>query len=468
MTGRRQSARSSERPGPARAAQYLRMSTASQPHSLAQQAATISAYAQGKGYEITKTYQDAAVSGIDVKKRPAFRQLLAAVLGGCAEFEVILVYDVSRWGRFQDPDEAAHYEYLCGQEGVRIEYCAEAFGDGLVSHDALMKSLKRAMAAEYSRELGAKVARAQARLAAQGRWQHGRPGYGLRRRLVSAAGELGEVLQDGERKSDPGRHTILAAGPAREVRTVRRIHAMCGRSAMTPAQIAAALNAQGEPGLGGAPWSGPRVREILTSPKYAGQLVTGKRHTPLGGKTILRPQDQWIVADGAPRLVSKRAFAASQAALARQARPTTEALLKQLGQIAEAHGVVSEPRLRDLGVAHPRAYRARFGSLRAAFAAIGHLPGRSFPKKMDDRAMLKGLAKLFERQGDITSSLIDAAADIPCADQYSRRFGSLAKAYAQIGFVRISAAEARSALGKARLEARSVRIGQWARSAGPG
>jgi hypothetical protein len=29
------------------------------------------------------------------------------------------VYDVSRWGRFQDPDEAAHYEFLCKADRSR-------------------------------------------------------------------------------------------------------------------------------------------------------------------------------------------------------------------------------------------------------------------------------------------------------------------------------------------------------------
>ena len=37
------------------------------------------------------------------------------------------VYDVSRWGRFQDPDESAHYEFLCKAAGVRVHYCAEQF-----------------------------------------------------------------------------------------------------------------------------------------------------------------------------------------------------------------------------------------------------------------------------------------------------------------------------------------------------
>jgi DNA invertase Pin-like site-specific DNA recombinase len=37
----------------------------------------------------------------------------------------VLVYDVSRWGRFQDIDESAHYEFVCKQAGIKVAYCAE-------------------------------------------------------------------------------------------------------------------------------------------------------------------------------------------------------------------------------------------------------------------------------------------------------------------------------------------------------
>ena len=43
---------------------------------------------------------------------------------------------VSRWGRFQNCDEAAHYEFLCQNSGVRVYYCAELFiNDGSILSD---------------------------------------------------------------------------------------------------------------------------------------------------------------------------------------------------------------------------------------------------------------------------------------------------------------------------------------------
>jgi hypothetical protein len=93
---------------PIHAAQYLRMSTEHQQYSLVNQAAKIQDYSEEHEFLVVKTYADAGRSGILLKSRTGLTTLLADVMSGRAEFKVILVYDVSRWGRFQDADEAAH------------------------------------------------------------------------------------------------------------------------------------------------------------------------------------------------------------------------------------------------------------------------------------------------------------------------------------------------------------------------
>jgi DNA invertase Pin-like site-specific DNA recombinase len=111
--------------------------------------------------------------------------------------KAILVYDVSRWGRFQNPDEAAHYEFLCAESGIPLHYCAKQFSNDGTASSAIVKALKRSMAAEFSRELGEKVVRGKTLLAKVGFWMGGPPGYGYRRRLVSADGKLKRVLKRG-------------------------------------------------------------------------------------------------------------------------------------------------------------------------------------------------------------------------------------------------------------------------------
>src|SRR4051794_21072283 len=103
-----------------KAAQYLRMSTDHQQYSLANQADAIKCYAEKNGYEIVCTYSDAGKSGVLIRNRAGLKQLLADVVAGNNNFTVILVYDVSRWGRFQDSDEGAHYEFICKSAGVNV------------------------------------------------------------------------------------------------------------------------------------------------------------------------------------------------------------------------------------------------------------------------------------------------------------------------------------------------------------
>jgi predicted site-specific integrase-resolvase len=103
-----------------RAAQYVRMSTEHQQYSTHNQADKIREYAEQRGIEIVKTYADDGKSGLSIGGRASLQKLIADVEAGVADFNVILVYDVSRWGRFQDADESAYYEYICKRAGIRV------------------------------------------------------------------------------------------------------------------------------------------------------------------------------------------------------------------------------------------------------------------------------------------------------------------------------------------------------------
>ncbi len=172
------------RPALTPAAQYVRMSTDHQRYSLEHQTRFIGEFAAARGYEIVRTYADAARSGLTLRGRPALKQLLADVVAGDTGFTTVLVQDISRWGRFQDLDEAAHYEFICRSSGVAVKYCAEPFDNDGSIYSSIVKQLKRVMAAEYSRELSVKIARALRTLAAQGFRMSGTAGYGIRRLVL--------------------------------------------------------------------------------------------------------------------------------------------------------------------------------------------------------------------------------------------------------------------------------------------
>ncbi len=161
------------------ASQYLRMSTEHQRYSLENQSSAIEKYAENHSFSIIRTYSDAARTGVVFRRREGLQQLIQDVVQRVATYKAILVYDVSRWGRFQDCDEAAYYEFLCKSAGIPIHYCAESFSNDNSMPSIILKSLKRVMAAEYSRELGCKVYAGQKRLAQLGYRQGGPPGTAL-------------------------------------------------------------------------------------------------------------------------------------------------------------------------------------------------------------------------------------------------------------------------------------------------
>jgi DNA invertase Pin-like site-specific DNA recombinase len=109
------------------AAQYIRMSTDKQGLSPSVQKEAIAAYAAAREMTVVASYENEGRSGVHLKNRPGLLRLLRDVTGQPV-FSTVLVYDVSRWGRFQDTDAAAYHEYHCRLHGVEVVYVAEIFG----------------------------------------------------------------------------------------------------------------------------------------------------------------------------------------------------------------------------------------------------------------------------------------------------------------------------------------------------
>src|ERR1700755_295565 len=126
-----------------RAAMYVRMSTEHQQYSIANQSDAIERYAADRNLTIVKRFVDSGRSGLTLSGRPGLRQLLLEIVSGKPEYSDVLVYDVSRWGRFQDTDESAYYEYTCKKANIRLHYCVEQFTNDGSPYSALLKALKR-------------------------------------------------------------------------------------------------------------------------------------------------------------------------------------------------------------------------------------------------------------------------------------------------------------------------------------
>lgn len=183
-----------------RAVIYVRMSTESQDYSIDHQRAKIREYAEAHAIRIIREYVDDGKSGLDIRRRAGLLSLMRDVQSAQPDFTHILVYDISRWGRFQDIDEAAYHEHTCRRAGIEVVYCGEKFAGESGPYASLLKSMKRVMAAEYSRDLSEKVFIAQSRFTEMGFKQGGHAGYGLRRLALKACGTPRAILQYRESK----------------------------------------------------------------------------------------------------------------------------------------------------------------------------------------------------------------------------------------------------------------------------
>src|SRR5579862_3970036 len=91
------------------AAAYVRMSTEHQQYSTSNQMDIIREYAKRREMQIVREYSDEGKSGLNIQGRESLARMIQDVQDGKLSFSSILVYDVSRWGRFQDADESAYY-----------------------------------------------------------------------------------------------------------------------------------------------------------------------------------------------------------------------------------------------------------------------------------------------------------------------------------------------------------------------
>lgn len=250
---------------------YVRRSTIDlQPDSLAAQEERLRSHASASGHEVVRVYSDSA-SGKRVEKRDAFQRLIDDVKRG-PDFEGVLVRDVSRWSRAENTDEAGYYEFICRSHGVQVLYADEAFGPDQSPYALLLKSVKRAMAAEFSLEKARVVRSSAVRLVRQGFWPMGSAPYGMKRILVDSAGTLIRTLEPGDRKALSSQRTKVAPGDPREIQVVRRIfEAYAGGESLSA--IASHLAAEGILSPKGSCWTPAMVSYVLQNEIYVGTVV---------------------------------------------------------------------------------------------------------------------------------------------------------------------------------------------------
>jgi DNA invertase Pin-like site-specific DNA recombinase len=294
------------------------------------------------------------------------------VESGQADFDQILVYDVSRWGRFPDSDESAHYEYLCKRAGIAVHYCGEQFENDNSTTSNLLKALRRTMAGEYSRELSVKVSAGQRRLASMGFWQGGRAPLGMARQLVGVNGEPKRILAPRECKDISTDRVVLCPGNHREIEIIRFAFDLYTKERKTRRQIADTLNKRSM--LCGRPWTAQKLLGLFTNPAYKGAYAYG-RHCTRNGHINHVAKENW--------LVRERVFR---------------------GIIPEQQWAEANTRIKEE------------------------------VKGLVDSEMIDALHRLWKRKGKLSVNIVNAARDVPSVRAYLNHFGSINEAYKLVGY----------------------------------
>lgn len=149
------------------AAAYIRVSTDDQvEYSPESQVAKIKELAKREGYLIPEEYfyRDEGISGKNADKRPAFRLMIATAKQEHPPFDVIYVWEFSRFARNQE--ESIMYKNLLRKNGVSVRSVREPLSDSPFS--TLIERIIEWMDEYYLINLAAEVRRGMAEKARRG------------------------------------------------------------------------------------------------------------------------------------------------------------------------------------------------------------------------------------------------------------------------------------------------------------
>jgi len=325
-----------------RAIAYYRHSAEDkQENSVAIQQQHARTFANKHKIKIVHEEADEGVSGLQAN-RSGFQNLIQEwILNSTApHFEYVLVYDVSRWGRFQDQDEAGYYEFLCRKSGKQIIYIDQGFprhGTELTS--SLLTSLHRYMAAEYSRQLSSKVFHGSAEISKQGYLTGGSPPYGLSRLLLDANKKPIRVLRSGEHKQIANERVTLTSSHDETSDTVKKIFQWFTYEKLSLVEVRNRLNQHKIAAPASKQWNVEKVRRILGNPAYIGTRVYNKTSNRLKKGWRRNPKSKWIITNNAfENLVSSKCFKLTQKKLHNlQTTHQSTSPIKQARKIVNNH-----------------------------------------------------------------------------------------------------------------------------------
>ena len=247
--------------------------------------------------EIIHEASDEGESGLTYD-RPGFQRLLKEwiINPDAPAFEYLFVYDVSRWGRSQDQNEPAYYEYLCKKHGKQVVYVTQGFpkeDDKLMI--ALQTSIGRFNAADYSRQLSSKVFYGCVKVSEQGFSAGGVAAYGMSRLLLDVNKKPIRKLKKGEWKSISNERVTFAPADDETTEAVKEMFTLLVKKWESPQSIAEMMNERGFLTPSGKNWTPSAISRILANEVYIGTRIYNKTWGRLKQKHRRNPRADWVI-----------------------------------------------------------------------------------------------------------------------------------------------------------------------------
>ncbi len=363
-----------KQPSRVRAVAYYRHSAEiGQENSVEIQQDNVRSFAAKHDIKIINEFADRGKSGLNAEGRPAFNEMMVWVQTR-NDFSLVLVLDVSRWGRFQDTDLSAHFESLCTQQGKQVIYTQIGFTrdeDRLINQ--LRKSIDRYQSADFSRTLSKKVFEGASKVAHQGYRPGGSPPYAFHRLMLDEHKRPDRILQPGQRKAIQNGRVVLVPGDGRQVEVVQQMFVFLVDQGFDEGQIATQFNDKNIPAPRGGRWTAASVRRILTNQQYAGAVVYNRTTQRLKTKRRTNPRDQWVITPDAYKpIVTREVYERAQDIFdSRKRRYTPEQMLPRLRALYDKYTIITSQVIQsDPQSPSPATYAAKFGGLTGAFQAM--------------------------------------------------------------------------------------------------
>ena len=210
-------------------------------------------YIQAHDGILVKIYVDESLSGRE-ENRPGFLQMIEEATQPSRPFDVILVWEYSRF--FRNRVKSAVYKQMIRSKGVEIASITQPKDDSPAGD--LAEAMFEAFDAFQSATQGVAIRRGMRELAALGFWMPNRPPMGYRFKRVEHGGKLRRRLEI-DPQEEPAIRALwdLAKGHKPVI------------------SIARGLNDQGFRTRDGKKWTGPKVHRALQNEAYIGTVRFG-------------------------------------------------------------------------------------------------------------------------------------------------------------------------------------------------